>query len=135
MKFRCLVPATGFYEWKKKKGRKIPYHIHRKDNTLFAFAGLYDHWRSRDGRDDRMTFTIVTTEPNILTRPLHDRMPAILRQKHEDLWLQPAPPTREDLKQILTPYPSDLMEAYPVSSAVNSPDNDTEDLVKPLPHL
>jgi putative SOS response-associated peptidase YedK len=62
-------------------------------------------------------------------------MPAILRQKHEDLWLQPDPPTKEDLGQILTPYPSDLMEAYPVSAAVNSPDNDTEELIKPLPHL
>jgi putative SOS response-associated peptidase YedK len=128
---RCLVPATGFYEWKRTLRGRIPYNICLKDHSLFAIAGLYDRWRSPEGQD-LLTFTIVTTEPNSVSRTLHDRMPAILRREHEPLWLRPEPPSLDELYEFMMPYPSEKMEAYPVSSAVNSPSNDTEDLIKPV---
>ena len=130
-KHRCLVPATGFYEWKKTARGRVPYYLCLKDHSLFSFAGLYDHWRSPDGQN-LTTFTIVTTEPNSLVNPLHDRMPAMLRREHESLWLQPEPLSIDELYDVLKMYPEETMEAYQVSSAVNTPANDSEDLIKPI---
>jgi putative SOS response-associated peptidase YedK len=128
---RCLVPATGFYEWKKTPQGRIPYNVCLKDHSLFAMAGLFDRWTSPEGQE-LFTFTIVTTEPNSLSRPLHDRMPAILRREHEPLWLQTEPLSMDELFEVTAPYPSEEMEAYPVTSAVNTPANDTADLIKPV---
>lgn len=125
---RCLVPASGFYEWKREGTSKQPYFIHLKDEPLFAFAGLYDRWRDPQGQDV-WSYTIITTAANAVTAPVHDRMPVILRREDEDEWLNADNTEPEHLLPLLRPYPADAMEAYPVSSAVNSPRNDAPDLV------
>ena len=131
---RCLVPASGFYEWKKEGTRKIPYYIHLKESSLFAIAGLYDVWYDACN-EAHLTYTIITTDANELVAPLHDRMPVILKQEDENRWLTGDAPTPDEMKKILRPYPPGEMDAYPVSSRVNSPDVDDEQLIRPLATL
>ncbi len=125
---RCLVPASGFYEWKREGAGKQPYFIHVKDEPLFAFAGLYDCWRDPNGQTV-LSYTIITTAANAITAPVHDRMPVILQQEDEGTWLDPDVTEPGHLLSLLRPYSAREMEAYPVSSAVNSPRNDTPDLL------
>jgi len=129
---RCLVLADGFYEWKASEGKKTktPFFIHMKDRKLFAFAGLWDSWNSPDGSLVR-SCTIITTEPNELTRIIHNRMPVILHPRDYARWLDPSPQTPDQLKPLLKPFPADLMNAYPVSPLVNTPANDKPELVVP----
>jgi putative SOS response-associated peptidase YedK len=129
---RCLVPANGFYEWKKAGKVSEPYYIHRKDDRICSFAGLYDAWKAPDGSRLR-TFVIITTEPNSLVSRYHDRMPAILREEDEKLWLSPGPLTDSTVKEVLAPYPAELLEVYRVSRRVNDPASDGEDLVRRVP--
>jgi putative SOS response-associated peptidase YedK len=124
---RAIVPASHFFEWKWDGGRKTPYLFRLRDGGLFGFAGL---WFEEAGE---RRFVIVTTSPSDLTRPVHNRMPAILRPEDEDEWLDTDRSEPERLLALLDPYPADLMEAYPVSSRVNSPANDTPDLLEPAP--
>jgi putative SOS response-associated peptidase YedK len=128
---RCLVPASGFYEWKKDGKRKIPYYIHLKESSLFAIAGLYDVWYDAFN-EVHPTYTIITTESNDLVAPLHDRMPVILKREDENRWLASDAPTSAEMKEILGPYPPGEMAVYPVSSRVNSSDIDDEQLILPL---
>jgi len=128
---RCIVPASGFYEWKRVGEHKMPYYIHLKSGELFGFAGLYDTWRDGTGREIK-TYTIITTQPNKTVRGIHDRMPVILKKEDEAKWLDPDIVELERLTAFLVPYPDASMEAYPVSTLVNSPKNDTVGLVKPL---
>lgn len=130
-KYRCLVPAAGFYEWKKTNRGKIPYYLRLKDHSLFAFAGLYDRWKSPDGHE-LMTFTIITTEPNSLAGEIHNRMPVMLLREHESRWLRTEPLSPDELGEVLTSYPAEGMESYPVSSAVNVPSHDGEELIRPV---
>ncbi|MBN1502454.1 SOS response-associated peptidase [Candidatus Woesearchaeota archaeon] len=126
---RCLVPADGFYEWRKTPTAKIPYRITLRDNGLFAFAGIFDIWKDEEGREIK-SFTIITVPPNSLVRELHNRMPAILRREHEKLWLHST--AAEKLIEIaLKPYPSEKMKAYQISPLVNSPSNDSFEIIKP----
>jgi putative SOS response-associated peptidase YedK len=127
---RCLVPATGFYEWARTGKSRTPFYFRRKDNALFAFAGLYERWSPGPG-DGRAGFAIVTTAPNELIRGIHDRMPAILTKGDEEEWLAPGVPTDEDCRRLLAPYPASAMESYRVSPAVNNPSAEGELLVKP----
>ena len=131
---RCLVPASGFYEWRKEGKRKIPYYIHLNDSPLFALAGLYDIWYDACN-EAHPTYTIITTNANELVAPLHDRMPVILKREDEERWLTGDAPVSDEMKKILGPYPSGEMDAYPVSSRVNSPDADDERLIQPLATL
>jgi putative SOS response-associated peptidase YedK len=131
---RCLVPASGFYEWKKEGQRKVPFYIRLPVEPLFSFAGLYGILRDPTGGEHR-TFTIITTEPNRLVAGLHDRMPAILPREKEEVWLRPGPVGPADLGSLLAPYPAGEMEAYPVSGRVNDPANDGPGLVRPLAGL
>jgi len=133
-KNRCLVPASGFYEWKREGTRKIPLYIRLTGVPLFAFAGLYSAPEDASGREHG-TFTIVTTEPNRLVAGLHDRMPAILPRGKEETWIGAGEIGAADLTGILSPYPSGEMEGYPVSGKVNDPKNDGPDLIRPLPGL
>jgi putative SOS response-associated peptidase YedK len=125
---RCLVPASGFYEWQKTERGKLPFFIHIKAMELFAFAGLYDVWKDAEGQELR-TYTIITTTPNELVQPIHNRMPVILHPDDEARWIDPAVNDMESLRSLLTPFPAELMEAYAVSRAVNSPANDSEELI------
>jgi len=126
---RCLVPATGFYEWNISGRGRIPYYIRMKDDCLCAFAGLYDEWQSPAGVLLK-TYAIITTEPNDLIRPIHSRMPAILRREDEGRWLQPGPLTAEEIRTMLAPRPAEDLEAYPVSLEVNNPEHDGEHLTR-----
>jgi|ERR1041384_436994 putative SOS response-associated peptidase YedK len=121
---RCLVLGDGFYEWRKAGKTKLPMLIHLKSERSFGFAGLYERWRSPLG-EAITSCTIITTEPNELVRPIHDRMPVILSKEVEDLWLDPSVEDPRRLLDLLQPYPADQMDAYPVSSLVNSVKNNT----------
>jgi putative SOS response-associated peptidase YedK len=130
---RCLVLADGFYEWKKEPGSKtkIPYFIHMIEGQPFAFAGLWDAWHSDDGSEIR-SFTIITTGPNQLLEDIHDRMPVILPPESYSEWLKEGENDPGLLKSFLKPYPGEVMEAFPVSRAVNSPQNDSPECVIPV---
>ena len=129
---RCLIIADGFYEWKASPGRKtkVPFFIHMKDRKPFAFAGLWDSWNSPDGSLVK-SCTIITTEPNELTGIIHNRMPVILHPRDYAKWLDPSPQTPDQLKPLIKPFPAEMMNAYPVSTQVNTPANDTPELVVP----
>jgi putative SOS response-associated peptidase YedK len=126
---RCLVPASGFYEWQQTREGKTPFYIHLKDQQVFSFAGLYDAWKSPEGKEVK-SYTIITTTPNIVLAPIHNRMPVILKRVREDIWLNPDVTEPEKLLPLLSPYPAGEMEAYPVSKAVNSPSVDMARLVE-----
>lgn len=128
---RCLVPASGFYEWQQAAGGKVPHYISLKDAPLFAFAGLYDHWTDAQGAD-MFSYTIITTEPNALMAPIHNRMPVILGRDEEDFWLNPDETEAERLVPLLKPYPAEMMQATPVSRAVNNVRNDMPVLCQPV---
>jgi putative SOS response-associated peptidase YedK len=130
-KNRCLVVADGFYEWQKQGRKKYPFYIRLKSGRPFGFAGLYSAWTSPTG-DRVCTCTIITTEANEVLKPIHDRMPVILPEEKEDLWLDPSLTEEAILLPLLTPYPAEEMEAFEVSTRVNSPSNDSQDNVKPV---
>jgi putative SOS response-associated peptidase YedK len=127
---RCLVPASGFYEWQATPAGKQPYWIRVKGGELFAFAGLWEAWHDPDG-DELRSYVILTTAPNALMAPIHNRMPVMLRPEDEALWLNPDEADLDRLTALLTPYDPQDMEAWPVSRAVNNPQNDSPELIKP----
>jgi putative SOS response-associated peptidase YedK len=128
---RCLVVADGFYEWQKAGREKTPLLIRLKSDQAFAFAGLYETWIPPWG-ETLTSCTIITTEPNDLVRPIHDRMPAILPRNLESLWLDETVRDRDWLLDMLAPYPAEQMEAYTVSNLVNSVKNDSPVLIEPV---
>ena len=127
---RCLVPADGFYEWQKTGLGKVPHHFTLKDNAIFAFAGLWETWRKADGTPVR-TVSLMTTTPNAVVSPVHDRMPVILRPEWEKAWLD-RKTSADQLKSMLVPYPAEAMQASPVSNAVSSAKIDSPDLIRPV---
>lgn len=151
---RCLLPADGFYEWVEEEEAadvgpdpqgslfgdeaphhlerrvvKQPYHIRRRDGAPFAFAGLWDSWSGDSGPVE--SCTIITTQPNELVKPLHDRMPAILDPGHFDLWLDPEFSETEPLSALLVPSDHEGFEAVPVSSIVGNPRNEDPRCIEP----
>ena len=116
---RCLVPANAFYEWKANGKQKQPYAIAMRDRGPFAFAGLWENWKDPSDQWLR-TFTILTTKPNELVAPIHDRMPVILAPADYDRWLGDEP----DPADLIRPYSADQMVSWPVSTRVNKPEND-----------
>jgi putative SOS response-associated peptidase YedK len=129
-KRRCLIAASGFYEWQKTGAQKQPYYIRTRDGRPFAFAGLWESWKR--GENPVESCTILTTEANDLMRPLHGRMPVILGVKDYDRWLDPAVQDPKDLAPLLVPYHGRDLAAYPVSTRVNSPRNDDARCVEPI---
>lgn len=129
---RCLVPATGFYEWKKKGSSKEPHFIAMEDGAPFAFAGLWETWSPPDGGLID-TCTIITTEPNELMETLHNRMPVILRRDDYAFWLgtgkDATPQELGELKSLLRPYDAGEMVAWPVAARVGNPRNEGADLI------
>lgn len=129
-KRRCLVIADGFYEWQRAGERKQPMWIGRKDRRPFAFAGLWEHWKSAEG-EPLETCTIITTEPNGIMVPIHNRMPVLLAPASFDQWLDLTAPI-EPLKALLCPCPGEELQAYPVSPLVNNPRNNAPQLLEPI---
>ena len=126
---RCLIPADGFYEWVRTGEGKQPHFIHFADGRPFAFAGLWERWHKGEG-GPLDTCTIITTTPNELVADLHDRMPVILPPHRFEEWLEPRPLSPERLQEVLAPHPAKGMEAYPVSTYVNSPRNEGPNCVQ-----
>ncbi|MHC4183177.1 MAG: SOS response-associated peptidase [Planctomycetota bacterium] len=126
---RCLVPGSGFYEWKRVDKRKVPYYIGIKNSKIFSFAGLYDIWKDSVGNELK-TFTIITTNSNNTLKPIHNRMPVILEEEFEEDWLDVKAHDFDSLKQKLKPFPDDKMIAYAVSYEVNNPGNDNPELIR-----
>jgi putative SOS response-associated peptidase YedK len=119
---RCLIPASGFYEWQKGNGRtKLPFFIRPRDSDLFSFAGLWESWNDKEG-EVVASCTILTTTANEVMRPIHERMPVILDAGGDALWLDPTAPT-DALRALFVPYASERMEATPVSSWVSNARN------------
>ncbi len=127
-KRRCLVLADGFYEWKREVGRKIPMYVRRESRRPFAFAGLWEGWLAPDGELVR-SVTVVTTEPNDVMASIHDRMPVILPPDARELWLDPRIDDPARLSALLRPYAGGDLEAFSVSTLVNSPANDCPDCI------
>jgi len=128
---RCLIVTDGFYEWRKENARKIPVYIRLKNARPFGLAGLYSDWKPPEG-DTIRTCTIITTEPNSLLEPIHNRMPVIVHDDAFQLWLDPEVQDPELLLPLLVPYGSDMMEIHDVSTRVNSPSNDSPDNIVPV---
>ncbi|MEI8006538.1 MAG: SOS response-associated peptidase [Bacteroidota bacterium] len=125
---RCLVPADSFFEW-KKDSEKTPYRILMKDEKPFAMAGIWDHWTTADGEIIH-SFSILTTSSNEMMSSIHDRMPVILAAADEKRWLSPL--SDSELLGILKPYPAEKMKAYKISKLVNSPKNDSAEILTPV---
>ena len=123
---RCLVPADGFYEWQQDTVKQ-PFRIFIKDNPIFSMAGLWERWKSPEGNIIE-SFNIITTEANSFMKPIHNRMPVILKQEDEKTWL--ASKDSVEILSLLKPYSSEEMDAYPVSKLVNSPKNDVPQVWK-----
>lgn len=128
---RCLVPATGFYEWKTSASGKIPFFIHPKNIELYAFAGIWSTWVNDVGQEIKV-YSIMTTEPNKEMKALHTRMPVILHPKDEEQWVKPSNDKPETLGELLLPLEDDSLEIYEVSRAVNSPSNNDKSLLQPI---
>ena len=126
-RWRCLIPASGFYEWKALKGRKQPYYIHPQGRELFGLAGITESWQGPDGPIH--SCAIITTGPNELTKNIYDRMPVILEPADYAAWLDPANQATAKLQELLRPYPADAMAAHPVSTRVNTPKHDDPALI------
>ncbi|MEI6477577.1 MAG: SOS response-associated peptidase family protein [bacterium] len=129
-KRRCLVPITGYYEWKKVGSGKQPYYFRLREEEYFALAGLTAEWHNKEGKE-LQTYTIITTAPNPLAAEVHDRMPVILHRKDEAVWLDPEAPLAH-LQSLLIPYEAKSMESYPVSEQVGNPRNNTAALISPV---
>lgn len=128
---RCLVVADGFYEWQRQENKKQPFYFRLQNDQPFAFAGLWERWKSPEG-EEIQSCTILTTEANDLLRSIHNRMPVILDPKDYDLWLDPAVQNTEPLQQLLRPYQPEAMTSYAVSTKVNSPTNNTPECINSL---
>jgi putative SOS response-associated peptidase YedK len=129
---RCLVPAEWFYEWQKLDEKtKQPYSIGMKDGGMFAFAGLWEKWRDKTTGLVLRTYTILTTDPNEVMQPIHNRMPVIIPPKDYERWMAPAEPSHLPV-DLLRPYPAEEMKAWKVSKAVGNTRNNDGSLIEPL---
>ncbi len=128
---RCIIPANFFFEWKREGKNKQPYLFRLKNKELMGFAGFLIEFVDKN-KKERTGFVMITTEANDIMKPIHDRLPAILKRKDEDDWLNPDIVELEHLDKMLQPYPSDEMEMFPVSEAVNKPINNSPEIIKPI---
>lgn len=126
---RCIIPADGFYEWQRTRGKKLPFFFQMKDERPFGFAGLWERWQ---GEDQVLieSCTILTTEANEVLKPVHDRMPVILHPDDYELWLEVDERKVDLVKELLQPYPAEEMRAYRVSEEVNNIRNQGDGLIR-----
>ena len=129
-KRRCLIPTSGFYEWKKTDlGAKQPFYFYLKEKEVFGFAGLWEEWLDQKSGELLETFTIITTAANDVLKPVHDRMPVIVKAENYDEWLDPKIKDTEKLEKLLAPYPANEMDLHTVITAVNSPSANSPELI------
>jgi putative SOS response-associated peptidase YedK len=128
---RCIVPLSGFYEWKREGDRKRPFKIHLRDEPIMSVAGIWDAWRP-GLPGERHSFAIMTTSANDLMREIHDRMPVILGRSDEDAWLDPEIHEQEALQALMKPCPSSWLTTCEISPLVNSPKNNTVEVLEPF---
>src|SRR5262249_2571352 len=128
---RCLVPADGFFEWRKEGRQRLPYYITMDDGRPFAFAGLWERWKNPAG-EKLDSFTIIVTDANAAIAPIHDRMPVILDGAGADLWLEGKPDEREAIVALMKPLPPEAVSLRRVSTRVNDPDNDDPACLAPV---
>jgi putative SOS response-associated peptidase YedK len=126
---RCLVPAQGFYEWKKFGRAREPWLVRLKGGRTFAFAGVWDRWTGGQGAIE--SCALITTPANAVVAPIHGRMPVVIHRRAYEAWLDPDA-EEADLRALLEPFPPEAMEAFPVSPRVNRTDVDDPDLVRPV---
>lgn len=129
---RCLIPVNGFFEWKKEGKNKIPYWIHSNEEDFFALAGLWEQWHDKETGEIITSSAIITTDPNETMRPIHDRMPVILKEDDWTLWLDKEVKEASVLNPLLKPFDPKLMEAYEVSTYVNIPIHDDPKVISPV---
>ena len=127
---RCLIPCDGFYEWQAREGGKQPFYIYQQDYKLLALAGLWERWQNETRHID--SFTIITTHANPFMQKLHERMPVILPESAFDRWMDSEHQDVAQLRDLLKPYAQDDLRMHPVSSAVNSPKQDSPELIQAL---
>ena len=133
---RCIIPASGFYEWQKtSKGAKQPFYFYLKEKEIFGFAGLWEEWLDKQNGELTETCTIITTEANEVLKPIHDRMPVILKMGDYDFWLDEKVKDTSKLQNLLVSYPAVEMDSHAVSRSINSPAADSEELIAPLNSL
>ncbi len=132
---RCLLPASGFYEWQTTPGGKQPWYITRWDGAPFAMAGLFEAWRASEADPWRLTCCVITTEPNALMAPIHDRMPVMVGQADWARWLARDVRDPATLAPLLKPCDPAQMQAWPVSRSVNRGSAEGADLIQPIPKL
>jgi putative SOS response-associated peptidase YedK len=128
---RCVILASGFFEWKSSEGKKIPFFIRQTNGAPLAFAGLFDRWRASDGTV-LTTSTIITTAANAAILPVHERMPLMLRPGNIDAWLDPGEAPAEELMKLLETIDAVTLETFPVSTLVNSPAHDAPECIQPV---
>jgi putative SOS response-associated peptidase YedK len=126
---RCLVPASGFYEWKLEGGSKQPYLIGLKSGELFAFAGLWESWSAPEG--ELRSFTIITTAPNELMARIHERMPVIIPRAHYARWLSPSVQAPAQVQPMIAGYPAAELRAVPIGRGINNARNQGPALIEP----
>ncbi len=132
MKNRCLIPADGFYGWKKVgKKTSIPYRVIANDQDLFSFAGIWEEFEDTEG-NELHTFSLITTEANGIVATIQERMPVILTKAYEEIWLDKQS-SETDLIRILIPYASEKMNYYPVSPRINNANTNVPSLIIPTP--
>ena len=127
---RCLIPADGFYEWRRDENGKVPVWLSRPDDELFAFAGVWAEYQPREGGEPTHSCAIVTCTPNEMMRPIHDRMPVVLDPEAEGAWLDPAAKPG-DLERLMAPAPAESLVAREVADLVNSVREDGPALIEP----
>jgi putative SOS response-associated peptidase YedK len=128
---RCIIPASGFYEWQRTAtGAKQPFYFYLKEKEVFGFAGLWETWLDKTSGESVETCTIITTTANAVLKPVHDRMPVILKSADYERWLDAKNTNTGELQKLLAPYPAEAMEAHAVSRAVNSPTTDSPELIE-----
>jgi putative SOS response-associated peptidase YedK len=131
---RCLIPCSGFFEWKSENNTKQPYCFRPTKQPMFALAGLYEHWRDQSGHKID-SCTIIVGEANRCVAPVHDRMPVILTPDHFELWLDPEIQDKERLKSLLQPLQEVEIRGHPVSTEINNPKNNRADLIKDISNM
>lgn len=134
---RCIIPASGFYEWKRlgDKGGKQPFYFFLKDKPVFGFAGLWEEWTDKETGKQLESCTIITTEANTVLEPVHDRMPVIIKPEDYEQWLDSKEMDIDRLQKLLAPYPAEKMQSHAVSRQVNNPSFDGDELILPAEEL